>query len=65
MELYVVATVDSSGNITGFPKGGGSSSPSFIRAFETEERAKRSLKRLNCVPENAKVIRITEAEVVE
>ena len=64
-ELYVVATVDQEGNVVGFPKGGGSSSPSFIRAFETEASAKRSIKRLNFAPENTKVIRILDAEVVE
>ena len=43
MELYIVALVDDNGNVEGFPKGGGSSSPSFIRAFESKSSAKRSL----------------------
>lgn len=64
-ELYVVATVDHEGNILGFPKGGGSSSPAYIRAFESEASAKRSAKRLNFAPETTKVIRITDAEVIE
>lgn len=64
-ELYVVATVDDAGNVVGYPKGGGSSSPSFIRAFESEESAERSRARLNFAPENIKVIRVTAVEVVE
>ena len=64
-DLYVLATVDSEGNIAGYPKGGGSSSPAYIRAFESEASAKRSAKRLNFAPETTKVIRILDAEVVE
>lgn len=64
-ELYVLALVDEEGTVVGFPKGGGSSSPSYVRAFESEASAKRSLSRLNFASENAKVVRITGMEVVE
>lgn len=64
-ELYVVALVDEGNNVVGFPKGGGSSSPSYVRAFESEASAKRSAKRLNFAPENVKVVKITGMEVVE
>lgn len=40
-ELYVLANVDKDGNITGFPKGGGSSTSPRIKAYETLESAKR------------------------
>ena len=65
MELYVVATVNDVGEVVGYPKGGGSSSPSFIRAFETVTSAKRSASRLNFAPESAKVIRVTAYEIIE
>ncbi|KMK75434.1 hypothetical protein AB990_08955 [Alkalihalobacillus pseudalcaliphilus] len=65
MELYIVALVDDNGNVEGFPKGGGSSSPSFIRAFESKSSAKRSASRLNFAPANVKVIRVTDYEEVE
>lgn len=65
MELYVVALVDQNGNVTGFPKGGGSSSPSFIRAFESKASAKRSAKRLRFAPGNVKVVRVTDVEVAD
>lgn len=64
-ELYVVATVDDDGNIVSYPKGGGSSSPSYIRAFETGASAKRSQARLNISPKNTRVVRVTAVEVVE
>jgi len=61
-ELYVVCMVNESGEVVGFPKGGGSSSPSFIRAFENKASAKRSAKRLNYSPVNTKVMRVKEFE---
>lgn len=64
-ELYVVATVDAEGNVIGYPKGGGSSSPKFIRAFESAESTRRSAKRLNFAPGNTAVVRITDGEVIE
>ncbi len=64
-DLHVVVTVDDAGNVVGYPKGGGSSSPSYIRAFESEASAKRSAKRINWAPENVKVMRVTAMEAVE
>lgn len=64
-ELYVVVTADDAGNVVGYPKGGGSSSPAYIRAFESEASAKRSAKRINWAPENVKVMRVTAMEAVE
>jgi len=63
-ELYVVVSADNDGNIVGYPKGGGSSSPSFIRAFESKASAKRSAKRIN-FEDNARVARITSLEIIE
>lgn len=65
LEIYVVALVDGAGNVVGFPKGGGSSSPAFIRAFESEASAKRSARRLNRAPENTKVMRVVQLERVD
>lgn len=59
-ELYVVANVDDDGNIVSYPKGGGSSSPAYIRAFESLTSAKRSKARMG-----GAIIKITDAEIVE
>lgn len=59
-ELYVVANVDADGNIVSYPKGGGSSSPAYIRAFESLASAKRSKARMG-----GTVIKITGADVIE
>ena len=65
-ELYVVAYVNKEGEVTGFPKGGGSSSPSYIRAFEKSEGAQRSMKRLNFTKvANIEVVKVNGFEVVE
>jgi len=64
MSLYVVVVTDGKGNIVGYPKGGGSSSPSFIRAFDSEASAKRSAKRIN-FEDNARVAKVTALELIE
>lgn len=64
-DLYVVATVDDADNVVGYPKGGGSSSPAYIRAFESKASAKRSAARINWAPENVKVMRVIAMEAVE
>lgn len=64
MSLYVVVVTDGKGNIIGYPKGGGSSSPSFIRAFDSEASAKRSAKRIN-FEDNARVAKVTALELIE
>lgn len=64
-ELYVVVSVDNEGNVVGYPKGGGSSSPAYVRAFESMESAKRSAKRLNFAPDNTKVMRVVAMEAIE
>lgn len=45
-ELYVIAEVDSEGNVIGYAMGGGSSAKSYIRAFGTVASAQRSLRYL-------------------
>lgn len=64
MSLYVVVVTDGKGNIVGYPKGGGSSSPSFIRAFDSEASAKRSAKRIN-FEDIARVAKVTALELIE
>lgn len=65
-KLYVVVTTDDENNIVGFPKGGGSSSPSFIRAFTSAASAKRSAKRLNYAgSHNTKVAEVTSLKLIE
>lgn len=64
-DLYVVAETDDAGNVVGYPKGGGSSSPSFIRAFESKASANRSAGRLSFAPKSTKVMRVTALEEVE
>jgi hypothetical protein len=58
-ELYIVAKTDEKGNVVGYPKGGGSSSPSFIRAFEKVSSAGRSKRFLG-----GKVMRVIAMEEV-
>lgn len=60
-ELYVLCETDSEGNVIGFVTGGGSSSPAFIRAYETPASARRALQRINFKPEHSDVIRFEEA----
>lgn len=59
-DLYVVANVDKNGDVISYPQGGGSSSPSFIRAFESPKSAKRSSARLG-----GAILKVTAFEVVE
>jgi hypothetical protein len=56
-DLYVVATVDKDGHVISYPKGGGSSAPAYIRAFESLKSAKRSQARLG-----GTVLRVVEFE---
>ena len=59
-ELYIVVQKDESGNVVGYPKGGGSSSPPYIRAFEKLSSANRS--RAHIGGTVMKVIALEEAE---
>jgi hypothetical protein len=60
-ELYIVAYVDVNGNVTGFPKGGGSSTKPSIKAHDSYASAKRSARHFA----GSKVVRVTGYEVVE
>lgn len=57
-DLYVIVETDGRGNVVGYPKGGGSSAKSFIRAFESAESAQRSLRHLTGKTENTVVMRV-------
>ncbi|OMC96229.1 hypothetical protein MKX34_23995 [Paenibacillus sp. FSL R5-0636] len=59
-ELYVLAHVDSNGNVTGYPKGGGSSAKPSIKAHDSLSSAKRS--RGHC---GGTIMRITAMEPAE
>lgn len=59
-ELYVLAHVDSSGNIVRFPKGGGSSSIPRIKAYDSLGAARRGR-----AQNGGKIVKITGMEVVE
>ncbi len=59
-DLYVVANVDKDSNVISYPQGGGSSAPSYIRAFDNPKSAKRSQARLG-----GTVLRVTAFEVAE
>lgn len=61
-ELFIIAETDGNGTVTGFPKGGGSSSKPYIRAFESPDSASRSLRQMrarNVVSENGRVVKVT------
>lgn len=60
VELYVLAYVDDNGNITGYPKGGGSSTPSSIRTYEPIGSARRGRRFIG-----GNIVRVTGVEVVE
>ena len=57
--LYIVAYVNDDGEVEGFPQGGGSSSPAYIRAWTSLSSARRSAKYFN-----AQVIKLTDYDVV-
>lgn len=59
-ELYVLANVDEDGNITGFPKGGGSSTSPRIKAYESLASAKRGVRHHAGV-----IVKVTGFEVVD
>ncbi|WP_342480439.1 hypothetical protein NST07_25840 [Paenibacillus sp. FSL L8-0340] len=59
-ELYVLAHVDVDGNVTGYPKGGGSSTKPSIKAHDSLSSAKRS--RAHC---GGTIMRITALEPAE
>jgi hypothetical protein len=60
-ELYVVAYVGAGGNITGFPKGGGSSTKPSVKAHDSYASAKRSARYFN----GAVVVKATGFEIVK
>lgn len=59
-DLYVLATVDSKGNIVSYPQGGGSSTKPRIKAHDNLDSAKRS-RRYN----SGTIIKVTDVEIVE
>lgn len=59
-ELFVVAYVNDSGEVTGFPMGGGSSTKPSIKAHEKLSSAKRSSKYFS----GSKVVKVTSFEIV-
>ncbi|RCX22918.1 hypothetical protein DFP94_101507 [Fontibacillus phaseoli] len=59
-DLFVLACVDADGNITGYPKGGGSSTAPSIRTYERLESARRGQRFIG-----GKIVRITGVEVVK
>ncbi|WP_339811180.1 hypothetical protein MKY63_00825 [Paenibacillus sp. FSL R7-0189] len=59
-ELYVLAHIDPNGIVTGYPKGGGSSTKPSIKAHDSLSSAKRS--RGHC---GGTIMRITAMEPVE
>ncbi|AMQ66727.1 type IIA topoisomerase [Bacillus phage Mgbh1] len=60
-ELYVVADVDADGNVTGFPKGGGSSTKPSVKAHDNYTSAKRSARYFT----GSVVVRTTGFEIVK
>lgn len=60
-ELYIVAYVNEKGNVTGFPKGGGSSTKPSIKAHDNYKSAKRSSRFFP----SSKVVKASVFEVVD
>lgn len=59
-ELYVLAYTDTDGNVTGFPKGGGSSTPARIKAYDTLGGARRGRSQ-----SGGTIVKVTQAEAIE
>lgn len=60
-ELYVLANIDEvTGDIVGYPTGGGSSTASRVKAYESLSSARRVASQYGC-----SIIKITDAEVIE
>jgi hypothetical protein len=59
-ELYVLATVNEKGEVTGFPKGGGSSTQPRIKAYDSLTSARRGKRGHAGV-----IVKVTKMEVVE
>lgn len=60
IELYVLATVDEKGEVTGFPKGGGSSTTPRLKAYDSLASARRGKRH-----HEGSIVKITGMEVVE
>jgi hypothetical protein len=59
-ELYVLASVDSEGNVVGLPQGGGSSTTPRIKAYDSLASAKRGARR-----HAGTIVKVTEVEIIE
>jgi len=59
-DLFVLANVNENGEVTGFPKGGGSSTKPRIKAYDSFAAARRG-QRLHA----GVIVRINDAEVIE
>ena len=65
-ELYIIAYVDEAGNIISYAKGGGSSTKSYIRAWESLESAQRSQRTITHVDgKKPQILQVSDYEVVE
>lgn len=64
-ELYVLAFLDEQQEIADYPLGGGSSQPSYIRAFDNPSSAVRSRSRLMGSSRACNIIKVTAFEVLE
>lgn len=61
--LYVLCELDEDDNIVGFVKGGGSSAPSNIRAYESPASARSALQRIRLKPERTAVVEFDQRKL--
>ena len=63
--LYVLASTDEAGDVVGFPKGGGSSTPARIKAYDSLENARRGKRQARHTHGEVVIVKVTEVEVIE